>query len=64
MLGTPLVYLKTCLGQFHIVCHCVLLVCGLFKTLPLCRYFAGAFIFVPAYVHMISPQKEASGEGL
>ena len=33
MSGTPLVYLKTCLGKFHIIC----IVCYLclFKTLPL-----------------------------
>ena len=59
----PLVYLKTRLRQFCIVFHCVLLVCGLFKTLTLRIYFIGVFIFVPAYVQMISPQKEATGEG-
>ena len=59
----PLVYLKTHLGQLCIDCHCVLPVCGLFKTLPLSRYYAGVFTFVLAYVQMISPQKEASREG-
>ena len=50
MSETPLVYLKTRLGQFRIVCYCVILVCGLFKTLPLCKYFPCVFTFVLASI--------------
>ena len=50
MSGAPLVYLNTRLGQFRIIFQGVLLVCGLFKTLPLRRYFGGVFTFVLAYV--------------
>ena len=51
--------------SFRAILHCVHSVCylWLFKTLPLSRYSAGVFIFVPTYIHMISPQKEESSEG-